>query len=87
MDEMIKKLTAKNGAGPTLRRLSDTRTAVYGSGRTSAELTYLRGQNTDAATVNTHWADAWEGFAGLRSATSARGTQKRREFFRNQTYP
>ena len=90
MDEMIKKLTAKNNAGPALKRLSDCRTAVYGGGRDSNELTYLRNQNTDAATVNTNLPDAWDTFAGARGVTGAgdtRPSQKKRVFFVSQIYP
>ena len=90
MDEMLKKLSAKNNAGGNLKRLSDARTAVYGGGRDSQELTYLRAQNTDSATVNTHLPDAWDTFAGAQGVTGAgdrRPSQKKRIFFRTQNYP
>ena len=88
MDEMLKKLSAKSNGGETLKRLSDARTTVYGGGRDSHELIYLRGQNTDAAGVNTHLPDAWDTFAGAQGATdSTRPTQKKRIFFATQSYP
>lgn len=88
MDEMLKKLSAKQNGGETLKRLSDARTAVYGGGRDSNELTYLRAQNTDAATVNTHLPDAWNTFAGAQGVTDeTRPDQKKRVFFRTQNYP
>ena len=88
LEEAIKKLTAKNNAGPALKRLSDCRVAVYAGGRTSNETTYLKGQNADAAGVNAHWTDAWDTFAGARGVTGeTRPDQKRRLFFVSQNYP
>ena len=88
LDEAIKKMTASNNAGPDLKRLSDCRVAIYGNGRSSAELTYLRGQNADGASVNTHRIDAWDTFAGAQGVTDeTRPDQKIRLFFRTQDYP
>lgn len=91
MDEQIKKLTAKSNGGETLKRLSDARTTVYGGGRDSNELTYLRNQNTDAITVNTHKPDAWDTFGGAQGVTGTNTYQethrKKQAFFRTQNYP
>lgn len=91
IDEQIKKLTAKSNGGETLKRLSDARTTVYGNGRASDELTYLKGQNTDAVSVNTHLPDAWDRFAGARGVTGTNTYQethrKKQAFFRTQSYP
>lgn len=90
-DEAIKKLTAKNNAGPDLKRISDCRVAVYGGGRASDELVYLRAQNADASGVNTHQPDAWDTFAGVRGVTGTNSYQethrKKSLFFRTQAYP
>lgn len=90
-DEMLKKLTAKSNGGEILKRLSDARVAVYGNGRASGELAYLKGQNTDAVSVNTHLPDAWDTFAGARGVTGTNTYQethrKKQAFFRTQSYP
>lgn len=90
MDEMLKKLSAKSNGGETLKRLSDARVTVYGGGRDSDELIYLRSQNADAEGVNTNLPDAWDTFAGAQGVTDAgdvRPSQKKRIFFRTQNYP
>ena len=88
MTNILNKLSAKSNGGETLKRLSDARTTVYGSGRDSHELTYLKAQNTDAAGVNLHLEDAWDTFAGARGVTSVtRPTEKKRLFFIEQNYP
>ena len=88
IDEQIKTLTQSTGVTNTLQRVSDQRVAKYGNARTSAELTYLRSQNTDSAGVNTHWADAWDTFAGAQGVTTVnRPTEKRNVFFRTKNYP
>lgn len=88
MTDALNKLSAKINGGETLKRLSDARAAVYGGGRDSHELTYLRGQNGDAAGVNTHRADAWDTFSGAQGVTDVtRPTEKERIFFQEQNYP
>lgn len=78
----------KSNAAPTPHRLSDLRVAVYGGGRFSNELAYLKGQNGDASGINNTWADAWDRFAGAQGVTSVtRPTEKRRLFMREGNYP
>lgn len=89
IDEEIKTLSQKTGQTATPQRLADLRVAMYGGrGSRFDELVYLRNQNTDAESVNTHLSGAWIKFAGDQGVeTNNRATQARRVFFRTKDLP
>lgn len=86
--EYKRSLSAKGTSAPAPLRLADLRAANFGNSRMSAELTYVKGQNTDAAGVNRHFSDAWATLAGAQGVTSVPGNkEKRRLFMREENFP
>ena len=84
---MIETMSAKTGIASY--RLSEQRQILYGNRASKYdELVYLRGQNTDTATVNIKRPDAWHKFALANGiAGTVRPDQAEREFFVSGTFP
>lgn len=82
----VETLSVKTGL--STYRLSEQRRDLYGGrGCRYDELVYLRGQNTDALTVNTKHSDAWTKFCPANGAAGTRSDQIQRDFMQNGTYP
>jgi|GEM_PF-4944702 len=83
---IIERLSVKTGVASY--RLSEQRRILYGGrGSKVDELTYLRGQNTDAAGVNKKSSDAWTKFAPANGAAGKRADQIYHDFTKNGIYP
>ena len=83
----VETLSVKTGV--LTYRLSEQRQILYGGrGSKYDELVYLRGQNTDAQTVNQKDSDAWTKFGKANGSPSgSRADQIKRDFFKFGTYP